>query len=316
MPPEQARDAKNVDERADVYAFGATVFASLAGRPPILADNLSAMLLAVLLERPPLLSAVAPVSSPELDAAVACCLEKDPAHRPASIRAAWTRTRIALLELTKRQSAIGPAEVPGAHAALVATAAHSFYTPLPTADLRTAGTAASAFSVVDRADVAGVPVSAPLGQVISVHPVKMQDLMSMPVIPAAIGVASAACALIFHAPVALIWTALLCGLAFYLGRRRLYLVGRRSEVCERGLLWFTPEVRGGVRAIPWTELRVLWQQANRHVGGAPVDGGSAQLWDGSVSFRVDGCALRRLDERDRTARAAHSAPAVTCSLRS
>ncbi len=49
MPPEQTRDAKNVDHRADIYALGATLYHMLTGERPklIKADKLSAGLKAL-----------------------------------------------------------------------------------------------------------------------------------------------------------------------------------------------------------------------------------------------------------------------------
>jgi serine/threonine-protein kinase len=39
MSPEQARDAKHVDQRTDIYALGAMLYACIAGRPPIIAET-------------------------------------------------------------------------------------------------------------------------------------------------------------------------------------------------------------------------------------------------------------------------------------
>ena len=39
MSPEQARDAKHVDHRTDIYALGAMLYACIAGKPPIMAET-------------------------------------------------------------------------------------------------------------------------------------------------------------------------------------------------------------------------------------------------------------------------------------
>jgi serine/threonine-protein kinase len=88
MAPEQARDAKNVDARADVYGYAATFFAAATGRRPFEGDSITEILIAV--QQDP----VAPISTwlaeatPALDAIVARCLAKDPAARPSSVGAA------------------------------------------------------------------------------------------------------------------------------------------------------------------------------------------------------------------------------------
>jgi serine/threonine-protein kinase len=97
MAPEQARDAKGVDVRADVYSFGATAYCALAGRPPFLADNLADLIIEITSRTPPPLDAISSVPKP-VAAAIAACLAKDPARRPPTIRAAWDRILGALAE--------------------------------------------------------------------------------------------------------------------------------------------------------------------------------------------------------------------------
>jgi serine/threonine protein kinase len=86
MPPEQLRAARTVDQRADVYAAGATLHHLLAGAPPF-RGTVAEVVRAVLQEAPPPLAGV-----PEgLGAAVARALAKDPAARfqtPAEFAAA------------------------------------------------------------------------------------------------------------------------------------------------------------------------------------------------------------------------------------
>jgi serine/threonine-protein kinase len=81
MSPEQCRGAGSVDERADVYSLGCVLFTLLAGRPPFDAEGAGEIIAMQLREPPPALSSMAPDVSPELDALVARCLQKNPAHR-------------------------------------------------------------------------------------------------------------------------------------------------------------------------------------------------------------------------------------------
>lgn len=83
--PEQARgDLAQVGPAADVYGAGATLFAALTGRPPIIGESVMAVLAATEHERPPAPSSLRPEVDAALDAIVLGCLEKDPARRPAS----------------------------------------------------------------------------------------------------------------------------------------------------------------------------------------------------------------------------------------
>jgi len=52
MSPEQATDAKDVDERTDIYSLGATLYALITGRKPHDASNLYALIKKVVDEEP------------------------------------------------------------------------------------------------------------------------------------------------------------------------------------------------------------------------------------------------------------------------
>ena len=85
MAPEQAQDASRVDERADVYALGAVLFAMLTGRPPLVpTGSLLAFLARVQSEAPPSPQRLRPEVPLPLAAACERALAKDPAQRWAS----------------------------------------------------------------------------------------------------------------------------------------------------------------------------------------------------------------------------------------
>jgi eukaryotic-like serine/threonine-protein kinase len=96
MAPEQARDAKNVDQRADVYGFAATLFAAVIGRPPFVGESVTDIIVAVQTQRPPRMRELAPHVPPALDDIVERCLSKDPAQRPGTIEQAWGEIRATL----------------------------------------------------------------------------------------------------------------------------------------------------------------------------------------------------------------------------
>ncbi|MDB5215560.1 MAG: hypothetical protein JWO86_3487 [Myxococcaceae bacterium] len=81
MAPEQLRNSKDVDGRADLWSLGAVLFQLLAGKPAFDADNNINVSLAVLTKEPPLLRELAPHAPPELEAIVNKCLTKDRAGR-------------------------------------------------------------------------------------------------------------------------------------------------------------------------------------------------------------------------------------------
>jgi serine/threonine protein kinase len=85
MSPEQWKNAKHVDWRADAYSLGCLVFEMVAGRPPFIAETIGEACAKHLTEDAPRLASIVDVPGP-LDALVASLLEKSPDRRPASLR--------------------------------------------------------------------------------------------------------------------------------------------------------------------------------------------------------------------------------------
>lgn len=86
MPPEQITDSHRVDERSEVYAWGALLYALLTGEPPFLRGGVFATLDAVLNEAPRPPQELNPEADPALAALCLRALAKDPQARPASVR--------------------------------------------------------------------------------------------------------------------------------------------------------------------------------------------------------------------------------------
>jgi len=83
--PEQLR-ASEVDERADIYAVGGTLFYLLSGRAPF-KGNAAQVIASIASDTPPKVRTVAPDVPLGLSRLVAQTLEKDPARRPENLEA-------------------------------------------------------------------------------------------------------------------------------------------------------------------------------------------------------------------------------------
>jgi serine/threonine-protein kinase len=124
MAPEQIRSSKSVDARADIYSLGVILYQLLTGRLPIVAETLGELFEHVFMKTIPPLRTHAPDITPELEAVVMRCLEKEPENRFASAKdlaaalLPFTDARRSLSSLgagklaVSATSAAAPAEVP------------------------------------------------------------------------------------------------------------------------------------------------------------------------------------------------------------
>jgi eukaryotic-like serine/threonine-protein kinase len=104
MAPEQARGARDVDARADVFALGCVLFHCIAGRPPFAGDEMHSVLLKVVLDDAPRLSSLCDEIPSAVDDLVTRMLAKPRADRPADASAVLA----ALEGLGLRPAAAGP----------------------------------------------------------------------------------------------------------------------------------------------------------------------------------------------------------------
>ncbi len=80
MAPEQI-DGRDVDTRADVFAFGALLFEMLTGLKAFDAETPARVMSAILRDEPARVSSIVPVAPAALEALIHACLAKDPNDR-------------------------------------------------------------------------------------------------------------------------------------------------------------------------------------------------------------------------------------------
>jgi len=86
MAPEQARGSRDVDHRVDIWALGIMLWEALAGRHPIVGENVGSIYKAITLDAMPDLAAAAPDVPGDVVALVARMLSRAPAERPHDLR--------------------------------------------------------------------------------------------------------------------------------------------------------------------------------------------------------------------------------------
>jgi len=85
MSPEQIRSTSSVDARSDVWSMGMVLFEMLTARTAFQAETVTDLCTAILEQEPPWLSDLRPEVPLGLSEVLACCLQKDRAHRFADI---------------------------------------------------------------------------------------------------------------------------------------------------------------------------------------------------------------------------------------
>jgi Tol biopolymer transport system component len=80
MAPEQV-EAKEVDARTDIFAFGAVVYEMATGKKAFEGKTSASVMAAILKDEPPAMSSLQPVTPPMLDRVVKRCMAKEPDNR-------------------------------------------------------------------------------------------------------------------------------------------------------------------------------------------------------------------------------------------
>ena len=109
MAPEQL-EGKEVDARADLWAFGCVLYEMTTGRQAFEGKSHASLIAAIMEHEPPAMRTLDPMSPPALEHLVGRCLAKDPDER-------WQSARDVLHELQWVAEAALPPGAPGADAA-------------------------------------------------------------------------------------------------------------------------------------------------------------------------------------------------------
>ena len=84
MAPEQAKGAKDIDTRVDIYAAGVILYEAVSGQVPFNADTFNELIFKIVLESPPPVEQVAPGLDPGFAAIISKAMARDLNERYAS----------------------------------------------------------------------------------------------------------------------------------------------------------------------------------------------------------------------------------------
>src|SRR6266853_414818 len=88
MAPEQL-EGKEVDERTDIFAFGAVAYEMATGQRAFEGKSQASLMVAILEREPPAMSSLQPMTPPALDRVVKKCLAKEPDDRWHAAKDLW-----------------------------------------------------------------------------------------------------------------------------------------------------------------------------------------------------------------------------------
>jgi len=86
MSPEQLREERNLDQRADIYSLGCILYEMLTGAPPFTGSSITDIIKRILKGSVPSAARANRDVPPAVDAAIARALAKAPSDRFASMR--------------------------------------------------------------------------------------------------------------------------------------------------------------------------------------------------------------------------------------
>lgn len=198
LAPEQALDSHTVDERADIYALGCTMYFLLTGRPPFTEGTLAQRLMAHQTKTPPTVESLRPDTPPSLAAIVRRMMAKKPEDRYATARDAsdalyaWidlnadTDWRKAHSGIYGTRSAVEAANIPVAKPVVAMPVAAPVYAPAAPATPPPASPAPAGFQFAPPPVQAAAPAESPPAEsALSDFFASLSDSQTPPVKPGA-----------------------------------------------------------------------------------------------------------------------------------